>query len=128
MLRELAAPPSKPPMTTDIRQDLERFDQMFGLPAARLGVVDTLARSPHPWEAELEEVEDTEIVHAVAPEAAIREVLIGDAALASAAGQSSDIAAALRLGLHLGSVISLSKSTGEECVTPGEVLPDGDRL
>jgi len=121
VLLELAAPPSKPPTTTDIRQDLERFDRMFDLPAARLGVVDSLARSPDPWGANLEEVEDTEIVHAVAPEAAIREVLVSDAALGSAADQSSDVAAALVLGLRLGSVISLSKSTGEECFTPGEV-------
>lgn len=121
VLLEFAAPPAGPPMVTDIRQDLARFDSVFGLPAARLGVVDSLARSPSPWGATLEEVEDTEIVHAVAPDAAIREVLISDAAFSSSARQSSDIAAALRVGSRLGSVISFSKSTGEECFTPAEV-------
>jgi len=57
------------PNVTDIRQDLARFDGLFGLPTARLQVVNSLARSPSPWLADVEEVEDTEIVHAVAPEA-----------------------------------------------------------
>ena len=61
---------------TDIRQDLARFDSLFGLPAARLQVVNTLAHAASPWLASTEEVGDTEIVHALAPDAAIREVLI----------------------------------------------------
>jgi hypothetical protein len=38
-----------PPKVTDIRQDLARFDGLFGLPTARLQVVNSLARSPSPW-------------------------------------------------------------------------------
>jgi subtilase family serine protease len=55
------------PATTDIRQDLKAFGSMFQLPAARIQVVNTLAGSGSPWRATGEEVEDTEIVHAVAP-------------------------------------------------------------
>ena len=43
------------------------FDAVFGLPAARLQVDTSLAGSASPWLASGEEVEDTEIVHAVAP-------------------------------------------------------------
>ena len=64
-----------PLAATDIRQDLARFDSMFGLPAARLQVVNTLAHAKSPWLASVEEVGDTEVVHALAPGAVIREVL-----------------------------------------------------
>ena len=64
------------PASSDIRQDLARFDSVFGMPAARLQVVNSLAHAPSPWLASIEEVGDTEIVHALAPGAAIREVLI----------------------------------------------------
>ena len=64
------------PASSDIRQDLARLDRLFGLPAAQLQVVNTLAHAPSPWLASIEEVADTEIVHALAPDAAIREVLI----------------------------------------------------
>src|SRR5262249_6854762 len=72
-------PPSaagSPLAVTDIRQDLARFDSLFGLTAARLQIVNTLAHAASPWLAAPEEVGDTEIVHALAPGAAIREVLI----------------------------------------------------
>jgi hypothetical protein len=36
---------------TDIRQDLAAFNRMFGLPAARIQVVTTLAGSAAPWQA-----------------------------------------------------------------------------
>ena len=49
---------------------------MFGLPAARIQVVTTLAGSASPWQAAGEEVEDIEIVHAVAPAATLRVVLL----------------------------------------------------
>ena len=56
---------------------------MFGLPAARLQVVNGLAHAASPWLASVEEVADTEVVHAIAPGAAIREVLIPSAYTAS---------------------------------------------
>ena len=121
VLLEFAAARVSPPGVTDIRQDLARFDRLFGLPAARLQIVNSLARSAWPWLASEEEVEDTEIVHAVAPQAGIREVLISDAAEDSPANASADVAAALRLGLTQGAVISFSHSWGERCFTAAEV-------
>ena len=121
VLVEFAAPAGSAPRVTDIRQDLARFDGMFGLPAATLQTVDSLARSPSPWLANTEEAEDTEIVHAVAPDAAIREVLISDAAAETPAKASAAVTAALRLGATRGAVISFSHSWGEQCFTAAEV-------
>jgi subtilase family serine protease len=106
------------PAVTDIRQDLAVFDSMFGLPAARLQVVNTLAHVGSPWLATGEEVEDTEIVHAVAPDAAIREVLIPSPDTASPGKVSAAILATLRPALAQGAVISLSADAGEQCFTP----------
>ena len=106
------------PAVTDIRQDLALFDRKFGLPAAPLQVVNTLVPAASPWLATGEEVEDTEIVHAVAPDAAIKEVLIPSLDTASSAKASAAILAALRLGLVQGGVISLSADAGEQCFTP----------
>ncbi len=122
VLLEFTAPATAmPPTVTDIRQDLARFDRVFGLPAARLQVVNNLAHAASPWRATGEEVEDTEIVHAVAPDAAIREVLIPAEAAASPGTVSAAIIAGLRLGLTQGAVISISHSSGEHCFTAAEV-------
>jgi subtilase family serine protease len=110
-----------PPKVTDIRQDLARFDGLFGLPAAHLQVVNSLARSPSPWLADEEEVEDTEIVHAVAPAADIREILVSDADLKSTAATVKYGVAALRLGVAEGAVISVSSAKGEACFSPAEI-------
>jgi subtilase family serine protease len=109
------------PAVSDIRQDLARFDSAFGLPAARLQVVNTLAHVASPWLAAAEEVGDTEIVHALAPDAAIREVLIPSPYTASIGKVSPAVAAAMRLGLAQGGVIELSAGVGEQCFTPAEV-------
>jgi subtilase family serine protease len=109
------------PDVTNIHQDLARFDGLFGLPAARLQVVNSLARSPSPWLADVEEVEDIEIVHAVAPEADIREILVSDLDLESTASLVKYGMAALRLGITQGAVISVSSSKGESCFTPAEI-------
>jgi subtilase family serine protease len=117
-------PPSaagSPPAVTDIRQDLARFDTLFGLPAARLQVVNTLAHTASPWLASPEEVGDTEIVHALAPDATIREVLIASPYPASLGRASAAVVAALRLGLAQGGVISFSGGTAEQCFTSAEV-------
>jgi subtilase family serine protease len=110
-----------PPRETDIRQDLARFDGLFGLPVAQLQVVNSLARSPSPWLADEEEVEDTEVVHAVAPEADIREILVSASDIDSPAATTTDGSAALRLGVTEGAVISVSSGKGEYCFTPAEI-------
>ena len=75
VLPELAEPQFPLP-ASDIRRDLAQFDKLFHLPAARVRVVSTLAPSASPWLANGEEVLDTEMVHAIAPAAAIVEVLV----------------------------------------------------
>jgi subtilase family serine protease len=123
VLPELAEPQFPLP-TSDIRRDLAEFDKLFRLPAARLRVVSSLAPSASPWLANGEEVLDTEMVHAIAPGAAIVEVLVkGTSANNAASGVAASVAA-LRLGISLGAVISISaagQTGGEHCDTHAEV-------
>ena len=107
--------------SSDIRTDLARFDGLFGLPAAKLQVVNTLAHAPSPWLASDEEVGDTEVVHALAPNAAIREVLIPSPYVANMGKVVPALVAALRLALTQGGIVSFSGGTGEQCFTPAEV-------
>jgi subtilase family serine protease len=107
--------------SSDIRKDLAKFDGLFGLPAAKLQVVNTLAHAPSPWLASDEEVGDTEVVHALAPDAAIREVLIPSPYVASLGRVSAAVVVALRLALAQGGIVSFSGGTGEQCFTPAEV-------
>ena len=109
------------PDASDIRQDMARFDSLFGLPAARLRVVNSLAGSASPWLAGGEEVEDAEMVHAVAPGAAISIVLVKQSAVRSPADFAAALTAFLRLGATHGGVLSLSASIGEHYLTPAEV-------
>ncbi len=120
VLMEFANTPPQPPspLVTDVRRDLALFDAVFALPAPRLQVDTSLAGAAWPWLAGPEEVEDAEIVHAIAPDAAIRVILIP-----SWTGPERWIAAVegvLRLARSQGSVVSLSAILGEECFTPAE--------
>jgi subtilase family serine protease len=122
VLPELAEPQFPLP-TSDIRRDLAEFDRLFHLPAARVRAVSSLAPSASPWLANGEEVLDTEMVHAVAPGAAIVEVLVKGTSLTNAASGVAASVAALRLGTSLGGVISISaagQTGGEHCDTPTE--------
>ena len=82
VLPELAEPQFPLPVS-DIRHDLAEFDRLFHLPAAHLQAVASLAPTASPWLANGEEVLDTEMVHAVAPNAAIVEVLLNAASVAT---------------------------------------------
>ena len=106
---------------TDIRQDLESFDSMFRLPAARIEVVTSLARSASPWQATDEEVGDTEFVHAVAPAATLRVVLFPSSWGQSAANATADMLAGLRLVVSHTDVASISWSLGEHYFTKAQV-------
>ena len=112
---------------TDIRQDLADFDRRFGLPPARIQVIRALAgSSASPWLAGAEEVEDTELVHAVAPDATIREILVGPAEVSTPAKFAATFAAYVRVAVHHGEVISQSGigqdfSVGEGSWTRAEV-------
>ena len=123
VLPELAEPRFPLP-TSDIRQDLAQFDKVFHLSAARIRVVSTLARSASPWLANGEEVLDTEMVHAVAPGAAIVELLVKGTSLDNVANAVAASVSGLRLGTSLGAVISISaagQTGGEHCDTRAEV-------
>ena len=109
------------PAATDIRQDLQAFDSEFGLPAARIQVVTTLAGAASPWQATGEEVQDFEIVHAVAPAATLRVVLLPSDVLKSAANATADMIAALRLAVSGTDVASISWSLGEHYFTTAQV-------
>jgi subtilase family serine protease len=94
---------------TDIRQDVAGFDSRFGLPSARIQVITTLAgSSASPWLASVEEVEDTELVHAVAPDAAIVELLVDPADVSTPAKFAATWATAVRIAARNGEVISQS--------------------
>ncbi|HUZ37420.1 MAG TPA: S53 family peptidase [Streptosporangiaceae bacterium] len=94
---------------TDIRQDVAGFDSRFGLPPARIQVITTLAgSSASPWLAGVEEVEDTELVHAVAPDAAIVELLVDPADVSTPAKFADTWATAVRIAARHGEVISQS--------------------
>lgn len=105
---------------SDIRRDMARFDSMFGLPKARLRVVNSLAGSGSPWLAGGEEVEDAEMVHAVAPGAAITIILVNQSAVRSPANFVTALTAFLRLGAARGSVLSISATIGEHYLNRAE--------
>ena len=55
----------------DVRQDFVAFDRLFHLPAPDLRFASTFAGPKDPWLAYGEEVLDAEVVHAIAPGAAL---------------------------------------------------------
>ena len=113
-LPELAeSPASHGVVYTDIRQDLAAFDSRFGLPAAKLTVLNTIARSKTPYLAAIEEVEDTEIVHAIAPVATLDVVLAPQDAESSTARFAAALSETIRAGVAAhAAVISISDSAG----------------
>ncbi len=124
VLPEIAEGLFPPSSYSDLRTDMARFDQLFGLPAPRLRVINSLARTGSPWSADGEEVLDAEMVHAAAPGAALTIVLITPASFHSAKSGIVAAVGALRLGVREGAVISISaagQTGGEHCDTPSEV-------
>jgi len=114
-------PPAQGPGVGDIRQDLAAFDSMFRLPAAPIQVVTTLAGAGSPWQASAEEAQDIEMVHAVAPAATIRVVLLPANFLDSAATATADMIAGLRLAVTGTDVASIGWSLGEHFFTKAQV-------
>ena len=109
------------PDDTGIRQDLAAFDRMFRLPAARIQIVTALAGAASPGQASFEEVMDLEIVHMVAPAAALRVVLLPANVMESAATATADMIAALRLAVSRTDVTSISWAAGEHFFTKAQV-------
>jgi subtilase family serine protease len=112
---------------TDIRKDLADFDSRFGLPAAHIQVITPMAgSSASPWLAGVEEVEDTELVHAVAPDATIRELLVDPADVSTPAKFAPTFASYVRTAASNGEVMSQSGigqdfNVGESSWTSAEV-------
>lgn len=110
--------PSQTPSATDgdLRHDFAVFDGLFGLPAVRLQVVTRFARVGDPYLAGGEEAMDAEMIHAVAPAATIRIILIppgtGDLQATSAR-----LINALRLAPSLGRIVAITAGISERCVT-----------
>jgi subtilase family serine protease len=120
VMPELANKPG--PNFTDIRKDLAAFDTRFGLPAAKLKVTTTIAGASAPYVAGTEEVEDTEIVHAIAPGAALDVVLVPASAIASAANFTAAATGLIHAAItQSAAVVSISGSHGEHLFTPAEV-------
>jgi subtilase family serine protease len=120
VLPELAESRLNPPDVTDMRQDMATFDRLFHLPAARMRVLTTLAGARSPWLAFGEEVLDVEMVHALAPGAALVILLLPSTSLDSTNDAVSAAVGSLRLGSTEGGVMSISAAGqigGEHCVS-----------
>jgi broad specificity phosphatase PhoE len=82
--------------------------------------------SASPWLAGVEEVEDTELVHAVAPGATIRELLVDPAGVSTPARFAATFASYVRTAVSNGEVMSQSGigqdfNVGESSWTSAEV-------
>jgi subtilase family serine protease len=113
-------PGNLPPAASDIRQDLKAFDSLFQLPAARIQVVTTLAGAAAPYQATGQEIQDLEIVHAVAPAATLRVVLLPSSVLDSPATATADMIAGLRLAVSGTDVASINFGLGEHYFTTAQ--------
>jgi len=119
VMPEFAATPGEAGVT-DVRQDIARYDSVFGLPAVNLRVITTLAPGASPYQAPGEYSGDVEIVHAIAPQAAIRVILIPLGV--SFAQGVRDFNTALRMAPSLGSVVSITQGGfNENCLTSAQV-------
>jgi subtilase family serine protease len=113
----VVSPPGQPPAVTDIRQDLERFDSLFRLPAARIQVVTSLVGSASRWQAGDEEAGDLEEVHMVAPAATLGVVLVPPSVQNSAKHATADMIAGLRAAVSGTDVALISWGLGEHFFT-----------
>jgi len=123
VLPELAYPVANLPVS-DLRQDMKKFDMLFNLPSVKLSFVDSLARVSEPWLANGEEVLDAEMVHTIAPGAAITVDLVAANSLNSASNAVTAATAVIRLGSTEGAIISTSaagQTGGEHCDSHAQV-------
>ena len=120
VLPELAESQLNSPLVTDMRPDMAAFDRLFRLPAARMRVVTMLAGARSPWLAFGEEVLDVEMVHALAPGAALVILLLPSTSLDNTKNAVAAAVGSLRLGSTEGGVMSISAAGqigGEHCVS-----------
>jgi subtilase family serine protease len=106
---------------SNLREDLAGFDKLFHLPAPGLQVTTALAPGASRWLASGEEMLDVEMIHAVAPAAAIRVLLFNAPAVSTPEGFITALVDLVRFGIAHGDVISISAAEGEHCFTTAEV-------
>jgi subtilase family serine protease len=113
------APPASDFAPSNIFQDVSAFDSYFHLPPVKLTVAPGTAPKASANLALGEEVEDVEMVHAVAPGAAIRVVLAGPRTYSAGAAVSDlrDVVSASRGA----DVVSMSGGAWEDCFTPAQL-------
>jgi subtilase family serine protease len=112
------------PEVSDLRRDFVAFDRLFDLPAPRLRFVSTFTGPKDPWLAYGEEVLDAEMVHTIAPRAALTILLVRGTSLDGPDQAVAASVAALRRGASEGGIISLSPAGqigGEHCVDRSQV-------
>jgi subtilase family serine protease len=114
-------PAGAQPFTTDVRTDLVAFDRIFRLPAARIQAVTALAGAASPWQVTAEAAQDAEVVHAVAPAATIRLVLLPANILDSATNATTDLIDGLQLAVSHTDVASIGWSLGEHFFSKSQV-------
>ncbi len=107
---------------TDIRQDLAASDTKFGLPSANLQVVNTIAQSATPYLDSQQEVQDVEMVHAIAPGATLDVVLVPADAASSSANFAATVTEVLQEGvaLHAAVILFSAANVGEHLLTSAE--------
>jgi subtilase family serine protease len=107
------------PKSTNIFQDVSAFDSYFHLPPVKLTVVPGTAPKALADLAIGEEVEDVEMVHTVAPGAAIRVVMTGPRTYSAGAALSDlrDVVSASSGA----DVVSMSGGAWEDCFTPAQL-------
>lgn len=119
------------PEVSDLRLDFVAFDKLFDLPTPKLRFRSTFAGPKKPWLAFGEEVLDAEVVHAIAPDAALTILLVKGNSLDSTKQAVPASVAALRMGATLGNIISLSPAGqigGENCVSQAQLASISDAL
>lgn len=129
IVARLSTPATAPPIyrgRTDLRLDLKAFDSLERLPPASVVVSPPPGETRFPlYQADTEEVTDVEMVHAIAPGAAIRVSLFWYRPRDWAGPWTGDyltrlMTDALRDG-NPGDVISISESFPAPCATPEAV-------
>ena len=105
--------------TSNIFQDVSAFDNYFHLPHVDLTVVPGTTPKASADVAIGEEVEDVEMVHAVAPDAEIRVVLTGPRSYSASAAMSDlrEVVSASRGA----DIVSMSGGAWEDCFTPAQL-------
>ncbi|HTW09862.1 MAG TPA: S53 family peptidase [Acidimicrobiales bacterium] len=112
-----------PATTSNIFATLSSYDSYFDLPPAHLSVVGRFDLGTPPEDANLEEVEDVEIVHAIAPAAEIRVILLPVQLQSPSEAAQSVLTglAAFNDAIATGDVLSLSLGAEDSAFTAPQV-------